>query len=383
MPQNFTRLAIILPIISAEAKSSSMKILIADDDPHSLRLLRLLLLKEGYEVLTASNGTEALAILESKDSPRLVVLDWMMPDIDGLSICKRIREAENEEEYRYIVLLTARSDMDDLVTGMNAGADDYIVKPFNESELKVRLRAGKRILDLHKQLLERTQTVQDFVYAFSHDMRTPLIAINMTMSQAIEGIFGDLPGDYINILRKSKRSIQELMNMADTLLMVARYEYNEKALENNSIDLNQTARACAEELEPISTSKGIKVQVQMPESRPVIGGDSQSLRRLFINLMDNAIKFSPEGGSIKVCFELRDSSIISRVIDSGTGIPFEEQSTLFQRFSSDKKRRKGSGTGLGLYLCKRIAEDHGGSLHYELSPKTGSCFVLELPRISN
>lgn len=354
-----------------------MKILIADDDPHSLRLLRLVLMKEGYEVLTANNGTEALAILEGRDSPRLVVLDWMMPDVDGLTICKRIRASETENEYRYVVLLTARSDTEDLVMGMNAGADDYIVKPFHESELKVRLRAGKRILDLHKQLLERTQTVQDFVYAFSHDMRTPLIAINMTMSQALEGIFGDLSADYVNILRKSKRSIQELMNMADTLLMVARYEYNEKALENNSIDLHQTARACAEELEPISISKSISVAVASPDLRPVVQGDGQSLRRLFMNLMDNAIKFSPESSNVKVAFELKAGCIVTRFVDSGPGIPEEEQGMLFQRFSSDKKRRKGSGTGLGLYLCKRIAEDHGGSLRYELRPQ--SSFVLELP----
>jgi two-component system sensor histidine kinase/response regulator len=359
-----------------------MKILIADDDPHSLKLLRLLLLKEGYEVVTANNGAEALAVLDSEDSPRLVVLDWMMPDIDGLTICKQIRAAETENEYRYIVLLTARSEREDLVTGMNAGADDYIVKPFHESELKVRLRAGKRILDLHKQLLERTQTVQDFVYAFSHDMRTPLIAINMTMSQAIEGIFGTLTEEYTNILRKSKRSIQELMNMADTLLMVARYEYDEKALENNDIDLYQTARTCSEELEPIYTSKKLKMEIALPEERPVIKGDAQSLRRLFINLMDNAIKFSPEFGTIKVIFHCKEKNIIAKIIDSGTGVPADERDRLFVRFSSGSKRRKGSGTGLGLYLCKRIAEDHGGSLSYQFEQKDGSSFVLELPKHS-
>ena len=356
-----------------------MRILIADDDPHSLKLLRLILLKDGYDVVTANNGMEALAILQTPDSPRLVVLDWMMPDVDGLTICKRIRAAETEDEYRYIVLLTARAETEDLVTGMSAGADDYIAKPFHESELKVRLRAGKRILDLHKQLLERTQTVQDFVYAFSHDMRTPLIAINMTMSQALEGIFGELTTEYTNILRKSKRSIQELMNMANTLLMVARYEYNEKALENNSIDLHQTARACAEELEPISTSKQIKVSINSPETRPVTTGDAQSLRRLLINLMDNAIKFSPEGSKIQVNFACEKDKVLAYVIDSGHGVPEEERSELFQRFSGKRTRHKGSGTGLGLYLCKRIAEDHGGSLRYEWSKETGSVFVLELP----
>lgn len=357
-----------------------MRVLIADDDPHSLRLLRLLLLKEGYEVVCANNGQEALHILNGPDSPRLVVLDWMMPDIDGLTICKRIRAAETEEDYRYVVLLTARGDTEDLVTGMDAGADDYIIKPFHESELKVRLRAGKRILDLHKQLLERTQTVQDFVYAFSHDMRTPLIAINMTMSQAIEGIFGDFSAEYLNILRKSKRSIQELMNMADTLLMVARYEHNEKLLENTSVDLFQTARACAEDLEPISTSKQIEVHIVAPVERAMIVGDAQSVRRLFMNLLDNAVKFSPESSKVSLTFELSQQKVTAFITDAGTGIAPEDQHQLFHRFSTTKKRRKGSGTGLGLYLCKRIAEDHGGTLTYRLTSEAGSQFVLELPR---
>ena len=358
-----------------------MKVLIADDDPHSLRLLRLILLKEGYEVVCANNGQEALQILASPDAPRLIVLDWMMPDIDGLTICKRIREAEAEDDYRYIVLLTARADTEDLVTGMNAGADDYIAKPFNESELKVRLRAGKRIIDLHKQLLDRTQTVQDFVYAFSHDMRTPLIAINMTMSQAIDGTFGDLTGDYTNILVKSKRSIQELMNMADTLLMVARYEYNEKTLENTTIDLFQTARFCAEDLEPISTSKQTSVIIQQPSERAVVRGDAQSMRRLLMNLLDNAVKFSPDGSRVVLDFQLTDSKVTVSITDGGVGIPPDEQTGLFQRFSTAQKLRKGSGTGLGLYLCRRIAEDHGGTLRYELSPDKGSRFILELPRM--
>jgi signal transduction histidine kinase len=213
-------------------------------------------------------------------------------------------------------------------------------------------------------------------------MRTPLIAINMTMSQAIEGIFGTLTEEYTNILRKSKRSIQELMNMADTLLMVARYEYDEKALENNDIDLYQTARTCSEELEPIYTSKKLKMEIALPEERPVIKGDAQSLRRLFINLMDNAIKFSPEFGTIKVIFHCKEKNIIAKIIDSGTGVPADERDRLFVRFSSGSKRRKGSGTGLGLYLCKRIAEDHGGSLSYQFEQKDGSSFVLELPKHS-
>lgn len=168
--------------------------------------------------------------------------------------------------------------------------------------------------------------------------------------------------------------------MADTLLMVARYEHDEKALENKNIDLQHTARACAEELQPIADSKKISIEINVPETRPLIRGDEQSLRRLFINLLDNAIKFSPDESKVRLSFELKPESIYTRIIDAGSGIPPEERAQLFQRFSRERSRRKGSGTGLGLYLCKRIAENHGGSLSYEMNGE--SSFLLVLPRFS-
>lgn len=128
-----------------------MKILIADDDPVSRRMLESLLKRWGYEVSVTNDGDEAWSALQLDDSAQLAVLDWMMPHMDGIEVCKKIRE-KNEERYKYVILLTAKNQKKDIVEGLSAGADDYLTKPFDPHELKVRLRAGRRIIELLNEL---------------------------------------------------------------------------------------------------------------------------------------------------------------------------------------------------------------------------------------
>jgi two-component system, cell cycle response regulator len=136
-----------------------MKILAAEDNPISQSMLRSMLTKWGYEVVTAGDGDEAWRILQSPEAPRMAILDWMMPGQDGVEVCRRLRLA-GREPYTYVLLLTARSDSQDLVEAIDAGADDYLTKPFNSSELRARLRAGRRIVELQEQLLEAQETLR-------------------------------------------------------------------------------------------------------------------------------------------------------------------------------------------------------------------------------
>jgi two-component system, cell cycle response regulator len=129
-----------------------MKVLVADDDPVSRRLVQMSLSNAGYPIVTACNGTEALALLEQENGPQLAVLDWMMPEMDGVEVCRIIRKAAREP-YVYILLLTARGHQTEIIQGLEAGADDYITKPFDLHELKARLRTGKRIVELQGQLI--------------------------------------------------------------------------------------------------------------------------------------------------------------------------------------------------------------------------------------
>ena len=148
-----------------------MKILAAEDNPISQSMLRSMLTKWGYEVTTASDGNEAWRVLQSPQAPRMAILDWMMPGQDGVEVCRRLRAADREP-YIYVLLLTARSDSQDLVEAIDAGADDYLTKPFNSSELRARLRAGRRIVELQEQLLEAQAALHERA---THDSLTGLL----------------------------------------------------------------------------------------------------------------------------------------------------------------------------------------------------------------
>ncbi len=137
-----------------------MKILIADDSIVSRHLLEATLRKWGYEVMVACDGAEALELLQREDAPSLIILDWMMPGMTGVEVCRRIRQRDSEP-YTYILLLTSKSQKEDLIEGMDAGADDYITKPFDQNELQVRLRAGTRLVDLQSQLLKAREDLRD------------------------------------------------------------------------------------------------------------------------------------------------------------------------------------------------------------------------------
>ncbi len=147
-----------------------MKILIAEDDPISRRLLEAKLVKWGYDVVVTTDGNEALEALQAKDAPELAILDWMMPGMDGVELCRKIR-AERKEPYTYIILLTALHRDEDLIAGMEAGADDYITKPFKSNELKVRLRAGRRIIELQNELIAARESLRAKA---THDLLTSL-----------------------------------------------------------------------------------------------------------------------------------------------------------------------------------------------------------------
>jgi len=148
-----------------------MKVLVADDELVSLRLIEASLKRWGYDVVTAADGIEALAILNGPDRPNLAVLDWMMPGLNGVDICRELRLHKSEAEYTYVVMLTAKRTKDDVIQGLEAGADDYLTKPFHPQELRVRLRTGRRILYLLEQLVAAREALRDQA---THDVLTQL-----------------------------------------------------------------------------------------------------------------------------------------------------------------------------------------------------------------
>ncbi len=249
-----------------------------------------------------------------------------------------------------------------------------------EDLLPVLIRALDRVVlmeNLSKQrvLLEHRNTViRDLVYAFSHDLRTPLLANGMNMKLALEGAFGDLPTPYLRSLENGLAANQDVLKLADGLLLVARFESGESTPQTETIRLEQTLEEMVARLKPMADARGIHFKLNLKNVQ--VQGNSLDLRRVFQNLLDNAIKFSPFNSMIELnLYELNQLARIE-VQDSGLGLTPELEQRLFTRFSS---ARAGGGTGLGLYLAKRIIEAHHGNIGYTRAAKT--MFWIELPSI--
>lgn len=351
-----------------------MKVLVADDDDDSRKVLEVLLTSQKFQVTAAGNGDDALRHLFGGEPPDIAILDWVMPGQSGVELCKRVREL-SKNHYTYLILLTARNQQEDVIAGLEAGADDYLVKPYDVKEFLLRVAAGKRLIELQQQLERQNQLLQDLNYALAHDLKTPLIAINMTTSDALDGLYGEIPEGYRPMLMKTKDSIGFLLRLTDTMRTLARYEDTSLQMTLQEIDFRDLAQKCISELEPLFKSKSIAVEFRAPEDNLDVAGNGQDLQRLLVNLLDNAIKFTPQDGRIVVTLEPVDKVLRVSIADSGPGVPEADRPHLFKRFSTRSGPHRGSGTGLGLYLCKRIIDMHCGTLVYK-----NDAFTFELPR---
>lgn len=237
---------------------------------------------------------------------------------------------------------------------------------------------NEELAQANRSLEDRSEVIRDLVYALSHDLRTPLTAAAMTLQQALDGKYGALPESYREILRRSVESNNELRRLAETLLLVAKYESGEQSTTRAAVRLGAVARSVVDELEPLWHPKGIRMRVGDDESA-VTAGDEGELRRAVMNLLANAIAWTPEGGTIAVNVSRGEGAVALSVEDDGYGVPAAERTLLFERLPSRPAAGAGSGSGLGLYIVRRIAESHGGTVTYQPQEPRGSRFTVTLP----
>ncbi|OKH48560.1 hybrid sensor histidine kinase/response regulator [Calothrix sp. HK-06] len=352
------------------------KILIVDDSPDNVFLIGTILEEDGYIVSTAENGSTALAKIE-ESSFDLVLLDLMMPGMDGYEVTRRIR-ANKELRFMPILLITAH-DSPNVAQGLDLGADDFIRKPVTVDELLARVRSLLRLKHSIDERDEIARQREDFVSRLTHDLRTPLVAAERMLELLLQGAVGELSPQMNEIITIMGRSNTNLLEMVNTLLEVYRFEAGRKALAFLPVDINKLLKEIVGELAPIAQPKGLTINFETELNQITVMGDRLELHRLFTNLVGNAIKFTDKGG---VTIRLTKASdigegIMVEVVDSGMGIPSEEQATLFERFRQGSHKR--SGSGLGLYLSRRIVEAHQGIIQVSSLVGNGSVFTVCLP----
>ncbi len=374
-------------MISGET-SKIDRILAVDDTVDNLILLQTMLEVEGYKVDLVSDGANALKQI-IKSPPDIILLDVMMPGMDGYEVTRRIR-THPEIQYIPILLLTAHIEVS-VVEGLDAGADDFIRKPFDQDELLARVRSLLRLKHSIDEQQKMAKMREDFVSRLTHDLRTPLVAADRMLNLFEQETFCKISPEMKEAIAAMIRSNQNLLEMVNNLLEVYRFEAGKKTMQLDSCNMQQIVEEVAQELSPLAIEKGLTVEVdtnaldEIGDSAGTVMGDKLELRRVISNLIGNAIKFTDTGGvNIRISeppTSQKDKAwVVIDVKDTGYGIAPDDQAFVFERFRQGKNKRAGSG--LGLHLSQRIIESHKGKIQVSSELGKGSLFTVCLPKQS-
>jgi len=399
-------------------------ILIIDDMPFEVKLLSIFLNKMGFKVLAAYNGQKGIQAAELAQ-PDLILLDVVMPGIDGFEVCEKLKNHPKTQDIP-IIFMTARStEILDKIKGFELGAADYITKPFEHQDVLARINTHLKLHHLQQQLRLQNQQLQEevnrrkqaekslqeernglvertvylseanaklahiarlkdeFLANMSHELRTPLNAI-LGISEALqEEIYGSLN----DLQRKSMRTLEDsgrhLLALINDILDLSKIEAEKLTLQIGTVSVNQICQASLRMTKEVAYKKQIRVSTTIDYTLETMQADERRLKQILVNLLSNAIKFTPAGGSVKleVIGDAEHGVVDFSVRDTGIGIAKEQIKDIFEPFMQldGSLNRMQEGTGLGLSLVYRLTEMHGGSISIESEVDQGSCFTISLP----
>ena len=410
-----------------------VEILIAEDSPTQAEQLRYLLEEHGYGVRVAQNGRKALA-LASEKKPALIISDVMMPELDGFGLCNAIKADETLKDTP-VILLTALASSEDVIKGLESGADFFLRKPYDERHLLSRIDyvlsnrslretartrgdlevvlAGQRhsihsgrqqILDLlistyeeavriNEELMianrnleirnsevERASHFKDqFLSTMSHELRTPLNAVLGFSELLTDPRSGSLNDRQKRYLQHVHMGGQHLLRLINDILDLSIIEAGRLHLSIGDVAVHALFAEVSEALQSLAEKKS-QLLLHFASPELVVRADTIRFRQILTNLIGNAIKFTPERGKVELAAHLQGDHVRIDVRDSGPGIPQQEQERIFDAFHRLRQSDKTvEGTGLGLAIARSLVELQGGSLNLESEPGAGSCFYFTLP----
>lgn len=373
--------------MSNSDKPNQSTILIVDDNEINIEILQEYL-EDDYKVITATNGNEGIEIVRD-GGVDLMLLDVMMPDINGYEVCEILKKEPAGKKVP-IILVTAKAEVEDKVRGLEIGADDYIVKPFNFDELLARIKSHLRIYKLQEEVAnakvanELSKMKLDFLSIVSHELRTPL--------HSILGFTELLKSKKINNIEKSYKYLDEIHNGAiklkeliENLLLYTQINTNMYQAEIKNINIYERLDSIKEFFSEKLQKKDIELKISVDKDTHLLISP-EIFDQILFKIIDNAIKFSKIKNEILIESEIKEDFVIIKVSDYGIGISDELKKEIFKPFyqaNSSYKTRSTEGLGLGLALVDKLIQYINGSITVEENTPNGSTFVISIPRKNN
>jgi len=357
---------------------------------------------EGFQLFMAVDGEDAMQKLQEVQ-PDLVLLDILMPRLNGYEVCRRIKD-NPETVFVPVIMITALRGTDEKIKSAEVGADDFLTKPFNYIELVTRVKSLLRVKQLSDQLKdynrqlekkvqERTLQLRraleelreidrlksEFIANVSHELRTPLLHVKGYVSLMADGTLGPLTSDQQDGLRTAEGSIQILEKLVEDIVDFSGTDVNQ--LEIGPVIFSDVLRVTQALLQRSIQRSSAKLVWELPDDLPAVRADRRALVRVMQHLLDNALKFSPQGGTVTVIARRQGDKVQVVVKDEGVGIQQNLHERIFDTFYQvdGSPTRRFGGTGIGLAVVKRILDAHGSSVKLISAPGKGSTFWFELP----
>jgi two-component system sensor histidine kinase/response regulator len=365
------------------------RILVVDDITKNLQVVGTMLRNAGYEVMPTTSGAQALERVRVQ-LPDLILLDLMMPEMDGLAVCERLK-ADPLTRQIPVIFLTASNEMEHLVKGFEAGAVDYVTKPFNPPELLARVRTHIELKQARERLREMNDEKNEFMGIVAHDLRNPLGAITGYAEIVLEETASLQPSSPEKFDRSLKEMAQcaghihetsrRMAEMVQNLLDANRIERGEMKLSLAPTELTAVLSSVVETQRPRAAAKQQTIQLQNETAPVTVFVDPNVLVQVLENLVSNAVKYSPPGKSICVRMKKLPESVRCEVQDEGPGLSAEDQKKLFGKFARLSAKPTGGehATGLGLSIVKKMVEAMNGRVWCESELGKGALFVVQLP----
>jgi signal transduction histidine kinase len=376
-----------------------MRVLIADDNAFFRRMLESTLTEWGYEVWAVADGAAAWEALHRPGAPQLAIIDWMMPNLDGPELCRRLRSTHNGRSV-YVIILTSKTDRADAVAGLQAGADDFVRKPFDRDELRARLNVGVRIVGLQEELADKVRMLESalsgaqkmeavgrFAGGVAHDFNNLLTVVLGTCD--IIGLRHQPGPRLAEQLHTITAAAERGVALTRQLLAFSRRQ----VLQPKTIRLNDIVRDVGKLLQRL-IGEHVELVTCLDPDLGYVHADPGQIEQVIMNFAVNARDAMPAGGTLTIethnidgveagddlgCVHAAGSYIRLTVRDTGHGMDEETQKRVFEPFFTTKD--PGKGTGLGLATVYGIVKQSGGFIRLESSPDHGACFTVYLPRV--